>query len=72
MGKKRGIGIPFLITYIVLLILVVSFMPGIVSFIGNVLTGYNNTSDPSYVVLAAFPFILLALYIFKPLIGGNS
>ena len=64
--NRRGLTVPWLITYLILLLLVVSLLPGLITLNNAGIANYDNKSDPSYVVLSAFPIILFVIYLFRP------
>lgn len=62
----RGITIPWIVFYGLLLILLLAIVPTLVTVNSTALGGYDNKADPAYFIQAALPFILFALVITRP------
>lgn len=62
----RGITIPWMVFYGLLIILTVAIFPSLVTINGQAMGGFDNKADPAYFFQAALPLIIFGLIITRP------
>lgn len=70
--KRRGISIPWLISYGIIILIVIQFVPGLISANNASLANFDNKNDPSYLATMLLPLIFFGLYLFKPWDWANG
>lgn len=64
--KRRGITIPWVVFYGILIILLLGIVPGVVETNNHALNVYENPGDPAFYLQSALPFIVFGLLLFRP------